>query len=126
MDYAQWEIGCGLAQEKAAAAGAAGRAKRGPRRRTAIGDGRPHLSYRERREWERMEERILEAERRLQCCQQAATDPAVASDHEALSARLSTLAAVQAEVDSLYARWAELEAKVTPEATNVPRWPRLS
>jgi ATP-binding cassette subfamily F protein uup len=112
MDYAQWEIGCGLAQEKAAGAGAAGRAKRGPRRRTATGDGRPHLSYRERREWDRMEERILEAERRLECCRQAATDPAVASDHQALSVRLSTLADVQAEVDSLYARWAELEAKV--------------
>ena len=60
-----------------------------------------------------MEERILEAERRLQGCQQAAADPAVASDHRELSARLGALAAVQAEVDSLYARWAELEGKVT-------------
>jgi ATP-binding cassette subfamily F protein uup len=114
MDYAQWEIGRGLAQGEAAGAGAAGRAKRGPRRGTATADGRRRLSYRERREWEQMEERILEAERRLQECEQAAADPAVASDHEELSARLGALAAVQAEVDSLYARWAELEAKVTP------------
>ena len=114
MDYAQWEIGRGLAQGEAAGAGAAGRAKRGPRRGTATADERRRLSYRERREWEQMEERILEAERRLQEYQQAAADPAVASDHEELSARLGSLTAVQAEVDSLYARWAELEAKVTP------------
>jgi len=112
MDYAQWEIGRGLAQEKAAGAGVVGKARRGPRR-TATTDERRQLSYRERREWEQMEERILEAERRLQGCQQAAADPAVASDRRELSARLGALAAVQAEVDSLYARWAELEAKVT-------------
>jgi len=114
MDYAQWEIGRGLAQEEAAGAGTAGGAKRGPSRGTATADGRRRLSYRERREWEEMEERILEAERRLEGCRQAATDPAVASDHEELSARFGALAAVQAEVDSHYARWAELEAKVTP------------
>jgi ATP-binding cassette subfamily F protein uup len=112
MDYAQWEIGRGRAQEKAAGAGEVGKAKRGPRR-TATADARG-LNYRERREWEQMEERILEAERRRQACEQAAADPAVASDHQELSARLGALAAVQAEVDSLYARWAELEAKVTP------------
>jgi ATP-binding cassette subfamily F protein uup len=60
-----------------------------------------------------MEGRILEAERRLEDCRQAATDRGVATDHKELSERLALLAAVQAEVDSLYARWAELEAKVT-------------
>jgi ATP-binding cassette subfamily F protein uup len=78
-----------------------------------MADGRRLLSYREQREWEQMEGRILAAERRLEDCRQAATEPAVASDHMELSERLAELAAVQAEVDSLYARWAELEAKVT-------------
>ena len=112
-DYAQWEMGRRRAQEEAAVAGAAGRAKPGSRRRTATADGRRPLSYREQREWEQMERRILAAERRLDDCRQAATDPSVASDHKQLSERLAGLAAVQAEVDSLYARWAELEAKVT-------------
>src|SRR5437899_4876318 len=103
MDYAQWETGRGQAHEKAAGAGVVGKARRGPRR-TATAEERGHLSYRERREWEQMEERILEAERRLESCRQAAADPAVASDHQELSARLGALAAVQAEVDSLYAR----------------------
>jgi hypothetical protein len=34
------------------------------------------------------------------------------SDHRALTERLGALSAAQAEVERLYARWAELEAKV--------------
>jgi len=112
-DYAQWEIGRRRAQEETAVAGAAGRAEPGPRRRPAAGERRRPLSYREQREWELMEGRILDAERRLQSCQQAAADPVVASDHRVLSERLGALGKVQAEIDGLYARWAELEAKVT-------------
>jgi ATP-binding cassette subfamily F protein uup len=59
-----------------------------------------------------MEGLILEAERRLEACQEAAHDPAVVSDHQALNDRLRALAAAQAEVDRLYARWAALEAKI--------------
>ncbi len=59
-----------------------------------------------------MEVQILAAERQLEGCQRAAEDPAVVPDHKALHARLAALAAAQAEVDGLYARWAELEAKV--------------
>jgi ABC transport system ATP-binding/permease protein len=70
------------------------------------------LSYLEQREWERMEASILEAERGLTACQEAAADPAVAADHKALAERLAALAAAQARVDELYGRWAELEAKV--------------
>ena len=58
-----------------------------------------------------MESRILEAEARLDKAQAAAADPEVASDHEALQARHAELADAQAEVERLYARWAELEAK---------------
>jgi len=105
-DYTQWEIGQRAAPfpradakgAKAAATTAAAKPKK--------------LGYREKREWEQMEARILEAERHLESCRQAAADPAVASDHEALGERLRTLGAAQAAVDDLYARWAELEEKV--------------
>jgi len=63
------------------------------------------------REWDEMETRILEAEAALAAAQAGAADPAVASDHEALQARLEALALAQVAVDRLYARWAELEAK---------------
>jgi ATP-binding cassette subfamily F protein uup len=59
-----------------------------------------------------MEARILEAEHRLEACRRAAEDPAVASDHEALRERHQALTAAEAAVEALYARWAELEAKV--------------
>ena len=43
--------------------------------------------------------------------QRAADDPAIASDPAALQERYAALEAARAEVDRLYARWAELEAK---------------
>jgi len=46
--------------------------------------------------------------------QRAVEDPAVASDATALQARYAALDAAHAEVARLYARWAELEAKLGP------------
>ena len=69
------------------------------------------LSYNEQREWDAMEERILEAESALENAQKAAADPAVASDAGEVSARYAALQRAQDEVDRLYARWAELEDK---------------
>jgi ATP-binding cassette subfamily F protein uup len=109
-DYAQWETGRRLAAEKAIVA--ANRGKPRPVRASAPDKPR-RLSYREQQEWDQMEARILAAERRLEECSRAALDPAVASDHAALSDRVAALAAAQAEVDGLYVRWAELEAKVS-------------
>jgi ATP-binding cassette subfamily F protein uup len=59
-----------------------------------------------------MEALVLAAEKRLEATSQATHDPTVASDHQALHERIEALAAAQAEVDRLYARWAELEGKV--------------
>jgi ATP-binding cassette subfamily F protein uup len=58
-----------------------------------------------------MEAAILGAETAVAACRRAAEDPGVASDPVALQARYATLDAAQAEVDRLYARWAELEAR---------------
>ena len=106
-DYDQWEQGRRLA--------AAEPVKVSPRETkagAAAPDGRPRkLGYLEQREWDGMEARIVEAEARLEACREAAADPAVAADHQALAARVEALTAAQAEVDRLYARWAELEAK---------------
>jgi ATP-binding cassette subfamily F protein uup len=58
-----------------------------------------------------MEGRILETEERLAACQRAVDDPAVASDSAALQERYAALEAARSAVDTLYARWAELEEK---------------
>jgi ATP-binding cassette subfamily F protein uup len=47
----------------------------------------------------------------VEACRAAVDDPAVASDPGALQARVAALETAQAEVDRLYARWAELDAK---------------
>jgi ATP-binding cassette subfamily F protein uup len=71
------------------------------------------LSYRERREWEEMEGRILAAEESLAAEQRAVADPVVATDAVALAQRWQRLEAARAEVELLYARWAELEGKIS-------------
>ncbi len=69
------------------------------------------LSWAEQREWERIEEEVLAAEERLSLAQRSLEDPAVATDAAALAERLEAMQAARAEVDRLYARWAELEEK---------------
>jgi ATP-binding cassette subfamily F protein uup len=73
--------------------------------------GIKRLTYTERREWERMEARIEEAERVLAESRAALDDPAVASDPTALASRYAAAESARAAVESLYARWAELEHK---------------
>jgi ATP-binding cassette subfamily F protein uup len=101
-DYAQWE---------AARAG-----RPAPARETAAATPRERrrtrrLAYQEQREWDGMEQAILEAETAADHCQRAVDDPAIASDPAALQSRYAALGAARAAVDRLYARWAELEAK---------------
>jgi ATP-binding cassette subfamily F protein uup len=109
-DYDQWEAARSTDAETARRPASAARAA--PLALPSDGSAKPRkLGYRDQREWEAMETRILEAEAALAAAQAAAADPGVASDHEALSQRLEALASAQVEVDRLYARWAELEAK---------------
>jgi ATP-binding cassette subfamily F protein uup len=101
-DYAQWEAA------RTAAAPPARATPRAPERERA----RPkRLGYREQREWEGMEQAILDAEGVVEACRHEADDPSIASDPTALQQRYAALEAAQAEVDRLYGRWAELEAK---------------
>jgi len=71
------------------------------------------LTYLEQQEWEGMEERVLDAEARLVEAESRAHDPAIATDAAALQERMQTLDETRKEVDRLYERWAELEARST-------------
>ncbi len=68
------------------------------------------LSYKDQREWDQMEAKVLEAEGALEAAQAKVAEPAIASDYQALIEANAALTKAQAEVDRLYARWAELEA----------------
>ncbi|MGH9884306.1 MAG: ABC-F family ATP-binding cassette domain-containing protein, partial [bacterium] len=110
-DYPQWEAEQAAAEE--ATAESARRAKRPAARASAPLAARApaKLSYKEKQEWERMEAAILTAEASVEAANAAAHDPAIATDAASLRSALESLHAAQSEVERLYHRWAELEAK---------------
>jgi ATP-binding cassette subfamily F protein uup len=73
---------------------------------------RKKLSYLENREYEGLEERIMEAERVLAERQALLQDPEVTRDGARLAEAYREMEQAQEAVDVLYTRWAELEAKI--------------
>jgi ATP-binding cassette subfamily F protein uup len=69
------------------------------------------LSYQEARELAAMEQKIAEAEKELHARQSALHDPAIISDGPKLHRASIQLSEAQKNIDTLYARWAELEHK---------------
>ena len=87
-----------------------------PPRSTAVARSRQRtkrLSYLEQQEFDAMEQTLLAAEERLSEARRRAEDPAIVADAVALQQRFAEMAEAQAEVDRLYQRWSELEAKMT-------------
>ena len=74
--------------------------------------GKKKLSYLEAREFATIEQRVEEAEERLNAARHALDDPAVATNAEALQKTLAEQELAQDAADKLYARWAELTEKV--------------
>ena len=99
-DYAQWEN-----NHASPTAEPRNRATAEPKTKSK------RLSYYEQRELDQIEENVLAAEERLAAAKQRAEDTAIASDALALQERYAALNDAQAEVERLYARWAELESK---------------
>jgi ATP-binding cassette subfamily F protein uup len=102
-DYAQWE-----AAQKRETPEPRSATPKPPRRDAQRGTRR---SYLEQREWEQMEQKILAAEEVLAASQRALDDPAVASDPVAVQNCYKAWEAARIAVETLYARWAELEEK---------------
>ncbi len=72
---------------------------------------RKKLGYSEQREYDLMESRITEAEAEAAKAEMALGNPAVIADHARMAGACDVLGRAQAEVERLYARWEELEAK---------------
>ena len=109
-DYLQWEAWRDERQQESDAAERSATTAQTP---NTAQPSRKKLSYLEAREYETIEARVAEAEAALQHAQAAADDPAIASDAAQLQSALGELASAQAAADALYARWAELEAKLS-------------
>ena len=107
-DYPQWEI-----WQQAQTSKRTGESSPAPSRMpgTGLPPLKKKLSYLEARELASIEQRIAEAEERLQARRAALEDPAIASDGPRLLAASADLEEAQKIVDTLYDRWSELEQK---------------
>ncbi|MGD1069199.1 MAG: ABC-F family ATP-binding cassette domain-containing protein [Bryobacteraceae bacterium] len=85
-----------------------------PKSPPAVGKAAParkKLSWTEAREWEQIEQIVERAEEVLDQKRSQLELPEIVSDPARLTAAVHEMDAAQTEVDRLYARWAELEAK---------------
>jgi ATP-binding cassette subfamily F protein uup len=110
-DYSQWETW--LEERAATARNDARSAERGAVAPETVrpAAGKRKLSYLEAREYEAIEQRVAEAEHILQAKREQLEDPEIASDGPRLVTAHSEMEEAQDKVDTLYARWAELEKK---------------
>ncbi len=90
---------------------------------TAVADGPKQrgksvkkLSYMEQREFDAMEGAIQKAESHLASCQMAVEDPGIQTSSLKLQEATRNLQDAEQAVESLYVRWAELEAKMDANA----------
>jgi ABC transport system ATP-binding/permease protein len=113
-DYSQWEAW----QRSQLSSRTLKSANDGRRPRAESGEfpvatARKKLSYQEARELAVMERKIGEAEQVLHAKRAALEDPAVTGDRIRLQDACTELDAAQKAVDDLYARWGELEKKLS-------------
>jgi ABC transport system ATP-binding/permease protein len=110
-DYSQWESWQEERQQ------AARNDARTPARGAVPADsarpspGKKKLSYLEAREYETLEERVADAEHILQAKRERLADPEIVSDGPRLVTAHAEMEKAQEKVDTLYARWTELEKK---------------
>lgn len=71
----------------------------------------PKITYGERLELAAIEEKIREAEEELEKCRRRLEDPAIMNNAEELDRWCKLLPPAQEKVDTLYARWEELESR---------------
>jgi ATP-binding cassette subfamily F protein uup len=77
------------------------------------GNKRRKLGFKDQRDWETIEARIAEAEAEVALLEVQTAAPEVVTDAARLVSLMGQIEAGRAEVDRLYARWAELERLVS-------------
>ncbi|MFM9956761.1 MAG: ABC-F family ATP-binding cassette domain-containing protein [Phycisphaerales bacterium] len=110
-EIAQWER-ARAARERAPAAAAAAASTAVAAAPTRGAEKAKRLSYHEQREWDGMEAAISKAEADAARLEHEMHDPQVMADRKKMQSACAALDAAHAEVSRLYARWAELEAKL--------------
>ena len=109
-DYSQWESWLEEREQTAKNSERKGRATL-PTESDEQAPGKRKLSYLEAREYDTIEQRVADAEQILQTKRVQLEDPKIVSDGPRLVTAHAEMEEAQNKVDTLYARWAELEKK---------------
>jgi ATP-binding cassette subfamily F protein uup len=112
-DYQQWEVWKRQGDSKQPIASERNSHPANTSSVTAASGSKKKLSYMEQREFDSIEQKVDEADERLQAAHARVEDPVVAVDAIALTDALAALEFAQTEMDQLYERWAELTEKVS-------------
>jgi ATP-binding cassette subfamily F protein uup len=112
-DYSQWESWREERQRSTKSPAKSGERDTASEHSAVAPATRKKLSYLEARDYQTLEQRIAEAEAKLRSARASYEDPAIASDAERLIAAQAELDRAQTVVDELYARWEELENKIS-------------
>ena len=106
-DYGQWEA---WLRRQRSGKDQSGTQTRGIR--AAAGQSKSKkLSFRDQQEYDTIEKRVLAAEAALEQCRAKTENPKIASNHVQLQEAYDALKTAEQEVERLYTRWAELDAK---------------
>ncbi len=109
-DYSQWEqwMRSPRQSEAVAVAKYADGSSAPTAKKTAAAPAKRKLSYLEQREWEGIDARVAEAEKRLTRAEADLVDPVIATDAKRLEAAIAEQAAAGKAADEVMTRWAEL------------------
>ena len=108
-DYWQWETW--QAERRGSRNESKAKSASTPRSSSPPVQPQKKLSYLEAREYAGIEQRITDAEEKLQSKRNALENPAIASDGPRLVAAHAEMEAAKKDLDALYARWTELQEK---------------
>jgi ABC transport system ATP-binding/permease protein len=106
-DYSQWE-----AWQQEITGPRSKNSPKGSSLTNATPAAKKKLSYLEQREYDALEQRISDAEAEVMRLQRLLESGEVATDGKRLQETYASIEPAQGKVDELYARWAELEAKI--------------
>ena len=111
-DLSQWENAVDKARESQRQSEAARKQESTPKPPTAQPKpAKKRLTWNEQREWETIEQRIAEAEAKVESCKREMEDPATLADHKKLADLCARMDEAQTLVQTLYTRWQQLEEK---------------
>jgi ATP-binding cassette subfamily F protein uup len=110
-DYSQWEAWLEEMNQEAKTEAQATSPDRQAAESARPTAGKKKLSYLEAREYETIEQRVADAENHLQAKREQLENPEIVSDGPRLMTAHAEMEEAQEKVDTLYARWAELEKK---------------